>query len=106
MQKYKNKEKISTEEYTTLLTNLLLSKNEVWSFQNEYRVLTDKERIPCKIKRIYFGKNIPKADKDKIYDRFKEKYDFFDMIFNHYQQALQFKPVDIRLYLKRHSKQI
>ena len=104
MRKFKNHENITIEEIKKLLENLLISKKDTWSFQNEYRILTFEEKIPCKITGIYFGKYLPDNCKNQIYEEFKDKYDFFNMKFNHYQQTYDFIPVDYRLYFKRHSK--
>lgn len=101
MKKVASQEEVSHDEIKAILNNLLLSKKDTWAFQKEYRIIGKEEKIPCKIVNVYFGRNLLNVYKQQIFDEFKNKYNFYNMVFDRYCQNLEFKPFDNHVFLER-----
>lgn len=58
--------KIDKNKVKKMLLELMYSKDELWKFQNEYRVITRESKVKCTINNIYLGYKISKKNENKI----------------------------------------
>lgn len=88
-----NKGNIDCLNLNGLLEGLILSKHKDWKFQEEFRVIDFREKIPCKIKSIILGYKISKKNEKKILS-YNIKYKIKKMKFNYINQNFDFTIVN------------
>lgn len=83
------------------LEHLMLSKDNLWKFQKEYRLIIfnddqknmEKNKKSCQINAIYLGCRVKDNICNFITDKYKHKFIIEKMKINHYSQCIEFEKI-------------
>lgn len=118
MKAYFYKRKITSRTVVNILNKLVETKDNTWSFQNEYRVIKhnqdshDKEKNKfiadgLRINHIYLGYKLTQKEKEQIKEKYGKDFIISEMHIDHYKQEITFKFInDKNAYLDLYRKRI
>lgn len=81
------------------LENIMTCKGGIWQYENEYRVITDDEKIPINIKKIVIGRAFCKNIQDE------REPNLISIIAKEIKNNLKNKNIPIYFYKDRYSNQ-